>query len=292
MGSDVHVVVVGDEALLFEARRRTGELERRWSRFLPGSEVSRLNAMAGNPVVVSPDTRLLVERALAGWRLTGGLFDPTVLGDVVRAGYDRSFELLDQDPGPGRSHAGRGAADVTVDEHGLVWLPDGVGLDPGGIGKGLAADLVCTELLAAGAAGACVNVGGDLRVMGESPTGLGWCIDVEGPFDGVPIARVGLDDGGVATSSRMRRRWGSGTAARHHLIDPRTGDPATTRDPAVTVVAAEAWQAEVLAKATFLGGAGPGLHLVASLRAAALVVHADGSTSVSETGTVSFDLAA
>jgi FAD:protein FMN transferase len=292
MGSDVHVVIVGDAGLLVEARRRIGELERRWSRFLPGSEVSRMNAHAGDPVVVSRDTCLLVERALDGWRLTGGLFDPTVLGDVVRAGYDRSFELLDPDGGPGSSTMRRGAADVTVDPRGLVWLPLGVGFDPGGVGKGLAADLVTEELLAAGAAGALVNVGGDLRVAGESSTGLGWCIDIEGPLDPAPIARVGLHDGGVATSSRARRRWGSDDAPRHHLIDPRTGEPSATDDPAVTVVAAEAWQAEVLAKAAFLAGAHAGLDLVASLGAAALTVRADGSTSTTEAGGVRFDAAA
>jgi thiamine biosynthesis lipoprotein len=235
---------------------------------------------------------VLGERALDGWRLTGGLFDPTVLGDVIRAGYDRSFELLEQDAGPGASTMRRGAADVTVDPHGLVWFPRGVGFDPGGVGKGLAADLLTEELLDAGAAGALVNVGGDLRVAGESPTGLGWCIDVEGPLDPAPIARVGLRDGGVATSSRVRRRWKNDGVARHHLIDPRTGAPSATDAPAVTVVAAEAWQAEVLAKAAFVAGAKAGLDLVASLGAAALTVRADGSTWTTEAGGVRFDAAA
>src|SRR5947208_3323900 len=77
MGSDVHVVVVGDHRLLDMARTRIDDLEQRWSRFIPGSEIDRLNAKRGTPVDVSDETFLLVRRALEGWRATGGRFDPT-----------------------------------------------------------------------------------------------------------------------------------------------------------------------------------------------------------------------
>src|SRR4051812_26037663 len=84
MGSDGHVVVTGGPAgRLDQARRRLDGLEGRWSRFIATSEVSELNRRAGSWVEVSADTRLLIARAVAGWRLTGGGFDPTVLGDVL-----------------------------------------------------------------------------------------------------------------------------------------------------------------------------------------------------------------
>src|SRR6266550_4563773 len=95
MGSDGHLIVVGGRhGLVHRARARIDELERRWSRFLPDSEVSELNRGAGHAVEVSPDTTELVERAVDAWRLSGASFDPTVLGDVLRAGYDRSFDEL------------------------------------------------------------------------------------------------------------------------------------------------------------------------------------------------------
>src|SRR4051812_14620460 len=94
MGSDGHLVVAGDPKLLRRARIRLDELEARWSRFVPASEVSRVNRHAGEPVAVSADTRLLFTRALDGWRLTGGGFDPTVLGAMLRNGYDCSFDEL------------------------------------------------------------------------------------------------------------------------------------------------------------------------------------------------------
>ena len=96
MGSDGHLVVVGGSPGLVDlALDRIEQLEGRWSRFRPDSEISRLNACAGQPLRVSSDTVELVERATAAWRLSGGAFDPTVLGPLLRAGYDRSFGELD-----------------------------------------------------------------------------------------------------------------------------------------------------------------------------------------------------
>ena len=96
MGSDAHLVVVGPERLAAHAEARVADLERRWSRFDEHSEISALNRHAGAPVVVSAETLELVERSLDAWRLTHGWFDPTLLGAVVRAGYDRTFAEIDE----------------------------------------------------------------------------------------------------------------------------------------------------------------------------------------------------
>jgi thiamine biosynthesis lipoprotein len=275
MGSDVHVLVNGPAGLLQVAHDRIEELERRWSRFRPDSEISRLNALAGSPMAVSPETLGLVGRALEGARVTGGRYDPTVLGDLLRAGYDRAFEEVGG-PGGG-SLLGRGWAGVAVDAAGSsVTLPAGVGLDPGGIGKGYAADLVVSELRAAGAAGVCVNLGGDLRAEGRAPGGGSWVVGIGHPLRPGPAATVTLDRGAVATSSRVRRAWGPSGDRRHHLIDPATGAPADTGLAAVTVLAARGWQAEVLAKAAFLGGLDQGRALLVLAGADGLLVDDHG----------------
>jgi thiamine biosynthesis lipoprotein len=276
MGSDAHLLVVGGPPCLADAAMaRIDELERRWSRFLDGSEVSRLNREAGHFVAVSPDTILLIERGVAAWRFSGGNFDPTVLGAVVRAGYDRSFELLGREPGPGRSPLGRGAEHVTIDGD-RVRLPAGTGFDPGGIGKGLAADLVCRRLLEVGAVGACVNLGGDVRVAGEAPTGVGWTIAIEHPWSPTPLTLVGLLDGAVATSTTLRRRWQAGGQVRHHLIDPQTGQPSESDVNLATIVAGEAWLAEVLAKAVLLAGSQHPFDLIDDTGVEGLIVDEKG----------------
>jgi len=266
MGTDVHVVVVGGSLdHLDTARELVDDLERRWSRFRPDSEISRLNEAGGRPVRVSAETLAMVRLALEGARITDGRFDPTVLGAVLRAGYDRSFERLTDTSRNGHSNLDFGFARIVVDEAAsTVTLPSGVGFDPGGIGKGYAADLLVRELLSRGAAGVCANVGGDLRVEGQAPESGPWAVAVQHPFRGRPAGMIGLRSGAVATSSRVRRAWGPKDDRRHHLIDPATGLPARTGLAAATVIAAEGWQAEVVAKAAFVAGLSEGLFLLAS----------------------------
>ena len=269
MGSDAHVIVEGGcEQLADEARRRLFDLEQRWSRFIPDSEVDRLNDHAGQPVAVSAETVLLVERAVEAWRITGGAFDPTVLGDVIRAGYDRTFDELTGTPDP--STLMLGCTDIEIQDR-EIRLPAGTGFDAGGIGKGLAADIVAVEVMAAGADGVCINLGGDLRVVGTSSDGT-WTVAVEHPSFGDPIAHLGLEYGAVATSTTLKRRWVAGGEERHHLIDPQTGLPSTTDLTLATVIAGEAWIAEVLAKAVLLRGRDRAFDLLDEHHTSALVV--------------------
>jgi thiamine biosynthesis lipoprotein len=254
MGSDCHVIVVGGPpGAAADARDRIGDLEERWSRFRSDSEISRLNAQAGTPLAVSADTRLLVTRAIEAWRLSGGAFDPTLLGAVLRAGYVHSLER-----GPitarGASTLLTGCTDIVVDGD-TVCLPGGTGFDPGGIGKGLAADIVVAELVEAGVAGACINVGGDLRVAGAAPDGRSWTVAVEHPWQRTPLALLGLNAGAVATSTTLRRRWEVDGQSLHHLIDAGTGEPSASDLTLASVVTGEAWSAEVLAKTVLLRGA-------------------------------------
>ena len=257
MGGGAHVVVVGGRhaALVEQACRRLDDLEARWSRFRADSEVMMLNGMPDIPVVVSSETFELISKAVFGWRETRGRFDPTVLEAVVSSGYDRSFELIGGggQHGPLRSVASPGCHRIDLNGESLaVKLPRGVMVDPGGIGKGLAGDIVVRELLAAGADGAMVNLGGDVRAAGRPPEGDGWTILVEDPFDAAKeLSRIRLTDGAVVTSSRLSRRWRFGDTDAHHLIDSRTGRPFQNDVAAVTVVAGEGWWAEVMTKSVF-----------------------------------------
>lgn len=264
MGTDAHLVIVdAPHPLAVHARERLDELEMRWSRFVPESELCRLNAAAGVPVVVSPATFALVEHACDAWSRTRGAFDPTVLPAVEAAGYDRDFASV----APVGEHTQQ--RPVTVPGCGgigldplvrSVTLPVGVRLDFGGIGKGFAADLVAEELLEAGAAGVCVNLGGDLRVEGRPPdgdAGDAWVIEIEvGGRADTSTKRaptmLALGAGAVATSSRERRVWRRGDQVLHHVIDPCTGAPAITPWVSATVLTGRAVDAEPLAKATLL----------------------------------------
>jgi thiamine biosynthesis lipoprotein len=286
MGTDAHVLVHGDDAaaLADSARDDLEELERRWSRFLPDSEISRLNAADGAPRVVSPATSALVNRAVEGWEITGGRFDPTVLGDVIRAGYDRSFENVPAVTAPGVSDWRRGCAGIEVDEQvDVVRLPSGVAFDPGGIGKGYAADRVVATTMHRGARGACVNVGGDVRVEGVAPGGGSWVVAVLDPFTERPLETVTVASGGVATTSRTKRRWIVDDHPAHHVIDPVTGRPAARDVASVTTIAAESWQAEVFAKAAFVAGEHGGLDFLEQHGVAGLLTDGRGGRAATVT---------
>jgi FAD:protein FMN transferase len=275
MGSDAQVIVVGGrDGVLDTAIARIEQLEARWSRFRRDSEVCELNRHAGSPVAVSSDTMLLVRRAIEAWRITGSSFDPTVLGAVIEAGYDRSFELLGTTSPVTHESLMLGCTDIEVHDN-AVCLPAGTGFDAGGIGKGLAADLVVSQVMAAGADGVCVNLGGDLRVAGIGPNGA-WTVGVDHPWSNEPIALLGLTNGAVATSTTLKRTWVTSGVARHHLIDPTTGLPSDSDVNLACVVTGEAWRAEVLAKAVLLRGSQRAFDLLDPLVAQALIVDHNG----------------
>lgn len=256
MGSRFHFLLVSDEPdLLDRLERRLHHLEAIWSRFISTSEISMINAAPDDYHIVSVETADLIERAIQGWALTGGVFDPTVLEAVVANGYDRTLSRCGNDRTPHSVGPALGCAGISVDRtSNLIHLGPGVGFDPGGIGKGLAADLLVGEALAAGASGAMVNIGGDLVCGGEAPTGRGWIIDVaEHAVSDERIALLAIESGAVVTSTTRKRRWNTGDGERHHLIDPTTGE--NGKGPVlVTVVAAEGWYGEVVAKHLIVGG--------------------------------------
>jgi FAD:protein FMN transferase len=282
MGTDVEVLALGEPGAAEVAGARAAaaieRLEARWSRFRPTSELCRLNDAGGVPVIVSPDTFALVEHAVWAWQSTGGLYDPTILAALEAAGYDRSFDALDRDAsvGPAPTTRAPGCSGVVLD--GIVRsirLPRGVTLDLGGIGKGYAADVVAAELMRVEAApwrGVLVNLGGDLRASGSAPSPAGWIVEVDDPLGTGATGMLALASGAVATSTRLRRAWARGGTALHHLIDPRTGMPAETGLASVTVIAGDAWRAEVLAKAAFVAGVAAAGAVVTEAGATGLLV--------------------
>jgi len=279
MGTKCHVLLYGADAepLALEAQRRVGELESRWSRFQPDSEISSLNACAGQVMEVSADTLSLVAHAIAAWRRTAGRFDPTMGRQIAELGYNRSFETISalERSGVARVRAAVGCADIELDSNArTVRLPRSVQFDPGGIGKGLAADIVSSEAMATGASGVLVNLGGDLRVQGSPPEDDAWTITIREPsITEDALATIRLPHGAVATSTTLKRTWQLGNSTVHHALDPSTGSPHHKGITLASVVTGAGWWAEAAASA-LLGSTD--IHRI-QLDVPALIHHADGS---------------
>jgi FAD:protein FMN transferase len=250
MGTEIELLADADgvEHAFVAAEAEFHRLEALLSRFRPDSELSLLNE-AGT-LEAGPDLCRVVELALEARERSGGRFDPTVHDALVAAGYDRSFELVaardDGDVGVHlhrRLHPSPAPAGVTLT--GSTIRLDGVRLDLGGIGKGYAAERAA-EIL--GTSAPClVNAGGDIATRGGA-----WTVAVETAAE--PLTLELRSSSALATSGRDRRRWRRDGRELHHLIDPRTGAPSDTDLLRVTVVAPDAVEAEVTAKALFLAG--------------------------------------
>lgn len=230
---------------------------------------------------MSADILALVWHMKRAWELTNGLFDPTMLSEIKAAGYDVDYATVlargaladaatwNQASASStvRSSA-MGSVEIDLDAS-TVALPVGVGLDPGAIGKGLAADIVANEIMTAGATGVLVDLGGDIVVAGNPEGTTSWVLAIEDERDPDNSTRqpqlvsfspsdsfiddegaVQFDTMGIATSSTLFRRWSGGT--RHHVIDPRTGQMADPQLVQATVWCGAGWLAEVSATAALL----------------------------------------
>lgn len=283
MGSKIELSVewTGDPSavddVLANAERRVAELEERWSRFRSDSELSQLNQANGAPTVVSALTFELLVAARTAWESTEGCFDPSVLPALEAAGYDRPFaDGLDRDDRPGSASAAGRFGDIDLDPVArLVTLGPQCRLDLGGIAKGATADLVSAELLAAGALGACVSIGGDVRVR-TKPGAAPWPVGTSVAPERAPIE---LLDGAVCTSSGSRRTWRAGDRRVHHLIDPTTGLSFAGPVREAAVLAGNALTAEVLTKVVFARSGPDAAELLAAHGAAAVAV-LDGGDAV------------
>ena len=220
---------------LFEAR------DRQFSRFRPESELCRVNESQREVVVVSKSFAQMAERALKAARATRGLVDPTLGAALRSAGYDRDFRALRPTPEAARPGPVGRWREVRVTGR-LLIRPVGVELDLNGVVKGQTVDEALDLLSGEG----FVSAGGDYAGCGA--------FDVVLPRGG----SVRVTRGGLATSGTTKRRWLRADSWKHHLIDPRTGEPARSPWTEVTVSAATCVQADIAAKAAFLlGDAGP-----------------------------------
>lgn len=273
MGSDVRLLIgaplrPGLAPPLDAADRERAfvlDFAQRLSRFRPDSELSALNR---DPRPTAPASQLLRTAVRAGlWAAerTGGLVEPTLVGELERVGYVTSrdgttpaslTEALAHAPGrrPARPnpHSRWDAVEVD-DEAGAITRPPGVQLDTGGTGKGLCADAVAHRL--GGYTRYLVDCGGDIAVGGVGAQLEPFEIEVEHPLTGRSLGTIAVTGGGVATSGLNVRIWrDAGGAFAHHLLDPSTGEPAWTGLISVTALAPSALEAETMSKLALLSG--------------------------------------
>ncbi len=243
--------------------------EQRFSRFIDTSELADLNRSDGRWFQASPDMFDLLTEAYELVDQTSGIFDPSVLPELERAGYNRTIDEIREkhlvyEGNPSNnshpiklSHTSRISFSSTRLEPKdmSIRLQPGMRIDLGGIAKGWIAERAA-YMLAAYADGVAVNIGGDMALVGHPQSQSRWQIGLEDPRDpAVDLAVLAVGpDLAVATSSVVKRRWFQSDQIRHHLIDPRSGGPAETDWLSVTAIARHGAQAEAFAKSLLIAG--------------------------------------
>ena len=264
MNTDILLAGQGASDRLAEGFERTREFiqagERRFTRFSEESELSEMNRSAGTWFKASPDLFKVMTLAWRYFHQTRGLFDPSILPDLQRVGYSLSMDLLrEQGATPlfesMMAHRRRSFSEIELDEaRQRIFLPDGMSIDLGGIAKGWIAEQAAGIL--SGFTSACVvNAGGDMFLVGLPEGETQWEVALEDPLQpDQNLSTLRVQPGAVATSAVTKRIWDQNGKPRHHLIDPRTGEPAVTDWLSVTIIAAHAYEAEVFAKALLIAG--------------------------------------
>ena len=262
MASRITVRLVSADQPLDAHRQLSDALEvfhavdRTCTRFNPDSDLMRANAGGTEWVQVAAYCFDAVVEAYAAYRRTLGRFDPRVLDDLVRLGYDRSLKHAApsyRDAGAllPRQQLPEWRPQFRRDTHELQVGP--VPIDLGGIGKGLAVRWAAQHL--SRGSGYLVEAGGDCVCHGRTAEGTPWRVGVEDPDDPTqPIAVLEVEDAAVATSSVRIRSWQIAGHDVHHLIDPQTGQPGGIGLSAVTVIDSDPAAAEVASKTLFLAG--------------------------------------
>jgi thiamine biosynthesis lipoprotein len=292
MGSHVRLLIgepgpgmAAAAAAAEQARKFIVEFDATLSRFKPESELCALNEDPRERVPASDLLRSAVKAGLEAAERSGGLVDPTLVGEIESAGYVASLAgvpgaalgaALEEAPEryPARPSPAESWRSFDVDDRaGTIARPPGLRFDTGGASKGLAADMIAQRLR--GYSRFIVDCGGDIRIGGPDALVTPYEVFVEHPLTGERVFVLKLGSGAVATSGLNVRIWRDENGRySHHLLDPASGDPAWTGLIGATALGDTAVEAETFAKAALLSGPVGGREVLAER--GGLLVHDNG----------------
>jgi FAD:protein FMN transferase len=271
-----------DPAVAESAFREIARLEDVLSSWDPQSEVSRLNASAGNgPQNVSEDLAAVASESAAMCATTDGAFDVTV-GPLIRAWGFYSDAPSIPDPDVVRATASRVGCDrITVrrDSQSVV-LADGAELDFGSIGKGYAVDRAIAVLRARGVTRAKVDFGSSsLAFLGRVDGG--WPVVIVDPLErDKPLVTFRISGGSVSTSSQQERYFERDQHRYGHIFDPRLGRPVESRLLSVTVITSQGSTANALSTGLFVLGTEKGKRLLSRMPDVSAVFVEQGTNDI------------
>ncbi|MFV8392178.1 FAD:protein FMN transferase [Flavobacterium sp. LB2P6] len=239
------------------------------SDWIPTTQISLVNKNAGiQPVKVNAEVFELVERAIKISQITAGAFDISYASMDKIWKFDGSMKVMPTEEAIKKSVAKIGYKNIILDKKNqtIFLKSEGMKLGLGGIGQGYIADKVKDLLLSKGCKSGIVNVSGDINAWGKQPDGKPWNVGIVNPLNKNKVfATFPLEDSAVETSGSYEKYIIFNGIRYSHIIDPRTGYPATGV-VSVSVFAKQTEVADALATGIFVLGVEVGLDLVNQLK--------------------------
>jgi len=273
MGSKFEITVVAQDSVeadryIFAAIDEISRIEKLISSWDENSQTSAINQSAGiKPVAVDRELFDLIERTLAISKLTDGAFDISYASMDRIWKFDGSMTEMPSEKEIKASVSKVGYRDILLDkEKETVFLKKkGMRIGFGAIGKGYAADRAKDLLMSQGVMSGIINASGDMNTWGTQPDGREWKVAITNPMDKNKVfALLPIKDGAVVTSGNYEKYVEFNGNRYTHIIDPRTGYPATGVI-SVTVFAPKAELADALATSVFVMGKEVGLDRINQL---------------------------
>lgn len=238
------------------------------SKTVEGSDVWNINHAQGQRVAVSDETRELILKALDFSRLSDGRFDISIEPCVSL--WDFTGENMGVLPDAEELAAAAAKVDWTkidVNDEGVL-IPEGMSIDLGAIAKGYISDRIADFLMEHGVESALLNVGGNVRTVGQKPDGSNWRIGIQDPAgvrDQSIVGAVSLTKNAVVTSGIYERGFTVDDVVYHHILDPKTGWSVQNELAGISIVTNEACAADALSTTVFAMGLEEGTEFIESL---------------------------
>ncbi|MBE9576673.1 FAD:protein FMN transferase [Flavobacterium proteolyticum] len=280
LGSPFEITVVAKDSVqgnLFSdlAIAEVKRIENLISDWIPTSQISKVNQNAGiSPVKVDKEVYDLVDRATKISKLTSGAFDISYASMDRIWKFDGSMKEMPTPEEIKKSVEKVGYQNIILNPNDTtIFLKNkGMKLGLGGIGQGYIADKIKVLLQEKGCNSGLVNVSGDINTWGKQPNGNPWTVGIVNPMNKNKVfATFPLDDSAVETSGSYEKYVTFNGKRYSHIIDPRTGYPATGII-SVSVFTKQTELADALATGIFVLGVEVGLDLVNQLKGVGCII--------------------
>lgn len=270
--------------VLEKIREIFAENEKIFSRFQEDSELSKINNSVGKEIAVSEKMFAVLQLCLKFNKISGGYFDPRIIENLEKIGYDKDFGINDFNSVESQEiELEKFETDLQEDvilnaEHKTVLIKKRI--DTTGIAKGYTVDEAAQYLKSQSIGNFVVDAGGDMYAYGKNSEDQIWKIGVEGMDDNMIM--LSLNNEGIATSGISRKRWIRGEKKVHHLINPKDPDNFSYDIKTVTVIEKETVEADGRAKVLVLMGKEKGLEFADKNNIKALFLDYKGNVYLSK----------